>query len=260
MDVIIYRTRALNPVVEAEVIRLKHDLPDFAVVVVAYQSDYGANDHNQGVFRYGAAHLAALPYPAKLAGMDYQNTTGHNDLPVLQFYRDHPQYDAYWVIEDDVRWTGATWRLLMDELQTSTADLLGTAVQTRSEAPMWHWWPTLRAPYVRPFEATKAFCPFLRASKAAMVAIDDAYQRGWGGHYESTWPSICAASGLQIADIGGNGRFTPDRWRGKHYSNDPHVWSLAPGTFVWRPKFHADDFKTFARAFAGQPMLWHPVR
>lgn len=31
---------------------------------------------------------------------------GSNHFPLLKFYREHPDYDYYWMVEDDVRFSG----------------------------------------------------------------------------------------------------------------------------------------------------------
>lgn len=40
---------------------------------------------------------------------------GSNHFPLLKFYREHPGYDYYWLIEDDVRFSGE-WNLFFDAL------------------------------------------------------------------------------------------------------------------------------------------------
>jgi len=261
VDVIVYRAREMSQNVAAELARLRTELPDCAVVAVAYRVDYTAadGDPENGLFCYGWKDLDALPYPGQLRNIDFRKPTGRHDLPVLKYYREHPDFDAYWILEDDVRWTGS-WRSLVDELRTSDAALLTTTVQTQAQNPDWHWWNTIGTADEPKPELVKCFGPFLRASVACLSVIDRKYTGGWHGHFELTWPTICQAHGLRVEDIGGCGTFTPIRWRDRFYRNDPASWNLAPGTFIWRPTFHESDFRTFAGQFSERPYLWHPVK
>jgi hypothetical protein len=246
-DVIVYRTRGMSPTVEREVARLRAELPDYVVAVVAYRADYNDPDAHF----YGWPDIAALPYPGALRNIDPQKPIGHNDLPILKYYLRNPGFENYWVIEDDVRWP-APWRLLVDQLRTSDAALLATTVQMRAENPSWHYWGDQHT--------ARAFLPFARASAACLGAIHEAYSDGLGGHYEGAWPTVCLARGLKIEDIGGTGSFTPARWRNRFYRNDPSTWNLSPGTFIWRPSFHEADFREFSGQFTEFPYLWHPVK
>ncbi|HEY0185519.1 MAG TPA: hypothetical protein VGC09_22175 [Rhodopila sp.] len=261
MDVIVYRTREMTQSVAKEVGRLRSELPDYALVIVAYRPDYteADSDPENGLFCYGWQDLAELPYPGQLKNIDFRKPTGRHDLPVLKFYREHPNFDRYWVIEDDVRWTGP-WRTFADELQSSDAALLATTVQTRAENPDWHWWNTMGTAGEPMPELVKCFGPFLRASAACVALVNEKYTKGWHGHFEVAWPTICCDGGLKVEDIGGSGSFTPRRWRDRFYRNDPDAWNLAPGTFIWRPTYHEADFKDFIGQFAERPYLWHPVK
>ncbi|MBD0275627.1 MAG: hypothetical protein ICV73_27325, partial [Acetobacteraceae bacterium] len=82
--------------------------------------------------------------------------------------------------------------------------------------------------------------------------VDKAYREGWGGHLECSFATIASVSGLTIADLGGDGDFTPDRYRGRFYSGTIRDVYRAPGTFVFKP--------VFFRAGSRPDMLWHPVK
>lgn len=261
MDVILYRTRRMSQSVAREVARLRAEAPDHEVAVVAYQHDYTSadGDPDRGLFCYGARDLEMLPYPDQLMGIDFRKPTGRHDLPVLKYFLAHPQFSNYWVIEDDVRWTGS-WGHFFSEMKSSRASLLATTVQTQAQNPDWHWWSSLNTAGERIPELVKCFGPLMRASVDCLRQIDEKYRAGWSGHFECTWPTICHASGFEIQDIGGSGAFTPPKWRYRFYRNSPDAWNLAPGTFIWRPGFHEADFAGLEGHFANPPYLWHPVR
>jgi hypothetical protein len=178
----------------------------------------------------------------------------HHLVP-LYFYRQNPEYSHYWTIEFDVRYTG-NWADFFAELESSPADLLGTAVQARHEHTDWFHWPGLctggqalpESSYV------KAFLPLMRISKRGFQAIDQAYSRNWHGHYEALWPTAIADAGLLVEDIGGPGSFAPPARRHRHYTATLNHPSGGPGSFCYRP------VKTEAEVEQMAAMLWHPVK
>jgi hypothetical protein len=153
---------------------------------------------------YDQPILARLPYPAKQSAVRWERTDGHHDLPVLQFFRAHPDYARYWIIEYDVRYTGH-WSALFDDCGRSDAGLLGTTLQRRQENPAWYHWASVAtgAEVVAPEHWIKNFMPFVAATPALLDAIDVRYRQGWTGHYEATWPMIASLSGVGVEDIGG---------------------------------------------------------
>jgi hypothetical protein len=180
---------------------------------------------------------------------------GHSELVPLHFYVQHDDYDYYWMIEYDVRFSG-NWRNLFRHFESSGADLLATCVRSAGDDPDWMYWNTLERPPgeppLRTEEKLTCFLPFYRVSRAAMAALDEGYRQGWGGHAEAAVPTILHRKGLHIEDLGGSGRFVTPVNQGRWYSNDPNDLAGAPGSFVARPvRF----------SMGSEPdMLWHPVK
>ena len=95
---------------------------------------------------FSKSDLATLGYPKKvgmLFGGDGSQTPHHRhfnfppgftDLPLLHFFRSYPDYDYYWVVEYDVRFSG-DWREFFEELDESQSDLLCTTLTRGSELP-----------------------------------------------------------------------------------------------------------------------------
>lgn len=280
-NAIVYRARAVNPIVQREVDRLVRELPDFKTFIVCYRPEYDSALHSASgtVYYYGQKDLHALPYPQKLSAVNWSNPEsrppleadrkkfframewGHQDLPVLKFFVDHPDFDRYWVIEDDVRFSGP-WNEIISELARSSADLLMTVVEDHSEFPQWYWWDHLDTGNdVLPLDhRVKGFLPFCRLSAACLQAIDQKYRQGWGGHYEVTWPNIASISRLLIEDIGGQGSYTPAERRGRFYTCTLKSGTLFPGTFLYRPPFHDTGVSEFGKNVTPHSMLWHPVK
>jgi hypothetical protein len=193
------------------------------------------------------------PYTSKCGGADWNIWNGgHTDLIMLHFFRAHPEYDCYWMVEYDVRFSG-NWRRFFDPLEAVDADFLSPVLRRRADQPGWAWWAGF-APAVplRPEAQLCAFMPIYRVSQAGIRAVDAAWRAGWAGHSEAVWPSAIAAAGLRLVDPGGDGPFTPPDLRHRFYSSSMQDVGLAPGTLMFKPPLY--------RPGSRPDMLWHPVK
>lgn len=196
-------------------------------------------------------------YPRKSGGANWSVWGGgHPDLIMLHFAKAYPEYERYWLVEYDVRFSGS-WATLFTAFEDNDADFLTTSLRTAEHNPDWSYWETLHqpgacGPRLTDNERTVGFPPIYRASRAAVNAVDAAYRAGWGGHCEVTWPTIVRRAGLRIEDMGGNGPFTASANRGRFYTNNPTAWSLGPGGFTYKPARYGAGLK--------RNMLWHPVK
>lgn len=262
-EAVIYYSHIDTPAVRREVGMLRAQLgPRYDIVVAGYCR---APDALRGIdfvptFAYSPNDMIGLPYPGKMRPFVAADYIGFVDLVPMRFYRDRPDYEFYWIIENDVRFCG-DWSDLFTDLGSSEADLLCTTVQSYSENPEWAHWDTLRpgaAGDVPRERRVKGFIPFGRVSRRLFAACDARYREGWSGHSEVLWPTIASLSGMRVEDIGGDGSFTPPARRGRYYYNAAESWSLFPGTFVYRPCFTEQDIVGPDNRFPG--WLWHPVK
>jgi hypothetical protein len=180
---------------------------------------------------------------------------GHTDLCALHLFQQQPQFDRYWFVEYDVRFSGR-WKDFFSAFDGDQADLLTTTLRRATADPDWMHWPTLWPPRsVGQLGAKDRICgfmPIFRVSRRGMETIDRAYRDGWTGHCEATWPTILNHAGLRIQDIGGEGEFVAPGNRNRFYTNTLGDKELAPGSMVFRP----------ARLRPGRQRnhLWHPVK
>lgn len=205
---------------------------------------------------YGPDELTDFDFPHKYGRRPdrFSLVPGNTDLLQIRFARDHPGFDRYWGIEDDVRF-GGDWAVLFEHLRRSGAALIGTTMRRRPSDPHWHWWSGIKAPDNEPEptdeDLVSSFLPFVAITPAGIAAVTAGYERGWQGHYEALWPTLMLKEGLTIRDIGGKGEFVAPGDTERFYTNTG--WrSLAPGTFVYRP-YHADYERTGDK-------IWHPLR
>ncbi len=263
MDAIIYYTHFDSLAVRREVHRLQDEVGgDYDIFVVGYcrTPDALAGIPQARICHYLLSDLMALPYPKKLYSFNPEDPRGNHDLALLRFCLDHPEYERYWIIEYDVRLSGH-WSNLFAELAQTSADLLCTTMMTYHEFPQWMHWQGLSTGLeaVPAEKLIKGFLPFSRVSKAAVDAIDGKYRANWAGHPEVVWPTAVGCAGLTLEDIGGYGRFTPGRRRGRYYTCTPTNWAHSPGTFVYRPIFADGNLFGPADGY-GNDTLWHPVK
>jgi hypothetical protein len=82
-----------------------------------------------------------LPYPL----IDGFGILHHSHFPVLWFYLLHREFDYYWFIEFDVRYTG-NWATFLRSFEPYTDDFIASHIRHISQEPYWFWWDTLRHP------------------------------------------------------------------------------------------------------------------
>lgn len=131
---------------------------------------------------------------------------GNADLILLAFWREHPRYDYYWVMEFDV-YTPEGLPQLTALDAGSKADLLGTYLRLRRHHPGWDNWYTLKTGPSRvegvdvEAVATACFLPLSRYSARLLEALDWSYRHGWMGHHEATIASIAACNEMALEDL-----------------------------------------------------------
>lgn len=207
------------------------------------------------------------PWPARVHRFDFAQlkrqyprimgesmVPGNAHLPVLDFGAAHPEFEHYWVIEYDVRFSGP-WETFFAAFQANTADLIGSHVRTYEEEPNWHWWPTLQsAAGVVPVDRRmRAFLPAHRISRRALMLVAARAREGWCGHHECLIPTVLKCHGLTLEDIGGDGLFTPNLRRHRFYTSISFQGELQHfGSMRFRPPL----------AFWGgrADFLYHPVK
>ncbi len=251
MDAILHLTHVVDDAVLREHEKLRQDAAGLAEVwMVLNETEHARRvelpEHFR-VFRFSARDLKALPYPAKERAVRSYNV----DLFVITFFLGAPAYDRYWVVEYDMRFSGS-WATLLSAFAGNDADLLATTVFRRADCPAWENFRGVSTPGLDPSGWLAAFLPFYRISHRALEALHAAYCAGWAGHCEVTIPSLVAARGWRVEDLGGDGPFTAAENRHRFYRNTPANDDRAPGTLVFRP----------VRSEPGDEpdMLWHPVK
>ena len=179
---------------------------------------------------------------------------GHVFFPLMQFYLANPDYDYYWLIEYDVRYSGE-WDEFFGAFSGTDADLITAHVYPYAVQSDWLWWhldhPTKS---IAPEGRLRSFNPVKRMSRRALQVIHECLREGWVGHQEVLIATLLFQRGLRIEDIGGSGPFTPAE-RKNRFFRSPRQNSqghLREETHRFRPAFPAvgDEPAT----------IYHPVK
>ena len=167
---------------------------------------------------------------------------GSNHFPLLKFFKENQGYDYYWLVEDDVRFSG-DWKDFFDSFASSTSDFLSSVIETKAENPNWYWWASLKTgnEVIAEEKLLKAFNPIYRLSRQALACIDAYLRIGWMGHHEVLLPTLLYNKGFLVEDFGGVGAFVCPENKAKFY-NDTSM-RIAPVL--------PDDRKNY---------LFHPVK
>ena len=167
---------------------------------------------------------------------------GSNHFPLLKFFKENQCYDYYWLVEDDVRFSG-DWKDFFDSFASSISDFLSSVIETKAENPNWYWWTSLKVgnEVIVEEKLLKSFNPIYRLSSQALACIDAHLRIGWMGHYEVLLPTLLYNKGFLLEDFGGEGTFVRLENNAKFY--DDTSMRIAPVL--------PDDRKNY---------LFHPVK
>ena len=167
---------------------------------------------------------------------------GINHFPLLKFFKENQGYDYYWLVEDDVRFSGE-WKEFFGSFASCTSDFLSSVIETKAENPTWYWWTSLKTgnEVIAEEKLLKSFNPIYRLSSQALACIDAHLRIGWMGHYEVLLPTLLYNKGFLLEDFGGEGTFVRPENNAKFY--DDTSMRIAPVL--------PDDRKNY---------LFHPVK
>ncbi len=253
---ILYLTHQWGPVHVRRYRRLQEETRTVADCFVLFQAAGGETERKFAPdCKVHAFDPAALP-----ATLGYPYLTkrgivpGCPHYPLVDFCRQH-SYPYYWLIENDVEFSG-NWNRLVSACAQDPADLVAAHVVPHEADPGWIWWRSLAAPQRRPLDPAKllrAFFPVYRISRQGLSYIDCMLQSGWRGHYEALIPTLLGAAGMSIRDIQ---HFGP-LYLGTRQDPPHEVQHLDQlSTLRWRPPVSREEF---VRRFRSD-VIFHPIK
>lgn len=260
-DVALFTSHQVSPTILRAFRRLREEAPPWLDVRFLMHLPAGTPPAPD-IIGVSDADLRRLGYPSKLPGGLVRIVPGNADLLLLWFARTFPAYERYWTVEYDVDFSGR-WADFFDAFgPDDPTDLLAATVCRYGDTPAWRHWSSLIAP--ARFRATnrlRCYLPINRVTRRAVAVMSRAYDIGWGGHHEVTWPTIVGMSGLTIGDFGGDGPFVTPRNRNRFYVNNRYDANLAPGSLIYRPAIANRPLRDLP-GYCDRPKnwLWHPVK
>ena len=192
-----------------------------------------------------------LPYP-RLPGRGLMD---HIHFPVLDFYLSHRGYEAYWIVEYDVRYTGE-WESFLHSFGSLDHDLITSHIRRFAQEPRWPWWGSLHHPtqIVPQDQYVRSFNVIYRVSNRALEFLHQAQLDGWRGHPEVSFPTLLSNNGFSLLDFGGSGEFSPPQ-------NKNRVYTSRGSASGYLSMFGTLRFRPARSKPGGNPdMLYHPVK
>jgi organic radical activating enzyme len=189
--------------------------------------------NNLSTYLYSNTCLSSLGYPT----IGQNIIPGHAHFPLFQFFLDKPDYDYYWVIEYDVRFSGE-WRYFFNSFLRTNTDFLTCHIRSYADEPYWPWWELSHPRESIPLhERLRSFNPIYRISNDALSFLHQAFRSGWCGHHEVALPTLLHHNGFTIQDISGEGKYAVPNIDNEFYSSSESNDSgeLSSGTMRYRP-------------------------
>ena len=204
---ILFVTHIYNEEIEHQINKLRAEAEDFASVYVVYQADKVKLSLPEDVKR----HAFTIDMLNKQGYTSWGCTImdGNFHFVLLDFYRHHPEYDYYWLIEYAVRFNG-NWRTFFLFFQDKDEDFWTAHVESKDENPNWMRWHEIELKNI-PLDDSillRSFNPICRFSNRAFALLQSRCLLGDRGHNELLMPTLFRYFKLKIADFGGTGHYT----------------------------------------------------
>lgn len=256
-DVILLTSHIANEFVLTQYHKLLEETKGFQISVVLLLQEEYIKEENRRLLEGVNYHLFSLDSLNKLGYEAIEETIipGSNHFPVLQFYKEYPDYRYYWNIEFDVSFSG-NWSTFFSVFEDTPIDFLTSHVQRLQENQIWTWWHSLHlhSLLIQPSKFLKSFNPVYRISNSALTELDIFLSSGIFGHHEVLMPTLLHYLGFSIGDFGGNGSFVPSDLKELFYTaNHPLDLWYEESTMRYRPLYYLEDMKI-------PDKLYHPIK
>lgn len=249
---ILFVTHIYNKDIEHQINKLRTEVGDSYDVYVVFQADkvHMDSQNNARLHAFTLNELNRIGYkPWGCTIMD-----GNFHFVLLDFYRRHPNYDYYWLVEYDVRFNGS-WQIFFSFFTDRDEDFLSAHIETQEDNPNWMRWHEIELMNI-PLDKVlmlKSFNPICRFSNRAFSLLHNRCMLGDRGHNELLMPTLFNYFQLKIADFGGTGRYT--------YKEHPNLF------YVYDKDDDAEDKCThrcypahLELAMKYSNMIYHPIK
>ncbi len=249
---ILFITHIYNEDIALQIEKLRKETDGTADLHVCLQTDVCRTD----IPKLPRLFTYTLESINELGCNTWENTMpgGNIHLIMLRFFRQHPLYDHYWVIEYDVRFSG-NWKDFFSFFKNKGEDFVSAYIETVDDNPGWNRWNELELVGIHPDKGDllKSFNPICRLSGRALRLLDERCRLGDRGHFEVLLPTLFKYYRLNIADFGGRGRYIYDGHPDLFYMDvwDSHEENSS--THRFRPRYTEKEMTV-------PDMIYHPVK
>lgn len=179
----------------------------------------------------------------------------NNQLGLFNFYLKNQDYNNYWFIEYDVRYSG-NWKNIFECFDDSNiSDFITSHIRYYFEEPKWiYWYLSHPVNSISEEKRIRSFNTIMRLSNRALKFLHNSLTDGWAGHLEVLISTLLYKNAFTMEDFGGDGKFCKKENINKHYigSRENIKGTLANGTMRGSPHMFYLGFKN--------NKLYHPVK
>lgn len=250
--VVIFATHVYNAEIERQVKKLRDEIGELATLYLVYQQDAAHVDVPE--------HIRSFPFTLEeLNRLGYHSwgctlMDGNFHFVPLYFYLNNPDYDWYWLIEYDVRFSG-DWGTFFSFFEDKKEDFISAHIEDTDENPDWPRWEELELANLpmSKVRLLKSFNPICRFSNRALALLHERCRLGDRGHNELLMPTLFNYYRLRIADFGGNGKFIYVGQPDLFYADNPGCPDEDKCTHRYRPAYKEEDMLV-------PNMIYHPIK
>lgn len=173
---------------------------------------------------------------------------GNAHFPTFWFMQNNPDYDYYWLIEDDVIFTG-NWNTFFDTIPDEY-DYVTAYLKYFEDEPDWHWFNFFYKGNSdipkKEFVLVGAFSPLYRLSNKAIKYANSKYLEGYRAHFELSISTLLYNGNFKLGDFGAESRFVMPGFINRFYRYNE--------TYRYRPEQTNNVEEMLPN------MLYHPVK
>lgn len=203
-NVILFTTHFIDDNVIDHLNILKEQIKDADIYVLFNDTENKCTLENENIYYFNSDVVAKhgfvmhyyYPYFPKNVNKEFYKNNFEYGL--FCFYKDHPNYNNYWVIEYDVIYTG-NWNDLI--LKYERNDFVSSNILTYDQCKTWHMWENDQLTHYQtiiPKVKIKSFNPIFKISRKALKDLILLNHKGNYGFYEIYFPSVLNQLGYKL--------------------------------------------------------------
>lgn len=249
---VVYITHVYNKAIEEQLLLLQAAIQNSATLFVAYQEEAVRPSLPEGILPFGFTVRELNLLGVRTWKCSMQDGNSHTIM--LDFFKIHSDFDYFWFIEYDVRFSG-NWSTFFSFFQNKDEDFISSHILNFEENPEWSHWNDLFLMNLDLNENDRlsSFNPICRLSYRALALLEERCSLGDYGHLEVLLPTLFKYYKLNIKDLGGMGRYTYKVSPNLFYQNYMAENNENICTHRFRPMVKKEEIKIANK-------IYHPVK